>query len=328
MCRIIPAFPNEITLIILHELPLADLVIWISKKHDVDDATRFAWVQNQWTETYAKMETNETSAEDFWSHIEVNPLLLSLDTPFRRTKTAERDAIGYDTLCFPRQKIFYEVPGKSNLTSFQAASISRMTKVFNCFGFATKPHFHMTPGSLTDLDVELFLPCTVRTDLSEARPDSGVKIAPLPALTISTTSVSTRKTVRFYEGVKRRLYDLSGPAKGVNTPLDKRNWEPLMGGAAYPGSAIPIGFDSIFISTSLKTIALKRRVLNRFKAVQEYEKRRRQAAIAFGDDNPPLDQLEYGNADHKLALQATKVITIDDIGTFMSPLELGIPPTT
>ncbi|KAH5423650.1 hypothetical protein HBI32_082520 [Parastagonospora nodorum] len=253
----------------------------ISKKHDVDDATRFAWVQNQWTETYAKMETNETSAEDFWSHIEVNPLLLSLDTPFKRTKTAERDAIGYDTLCFPRQKIFYEVPGKSNLTSFQAA-----------------------------------------------RPDSGVKIAPLPALTISTTSVSTRKTVRFYEGVKRRLYDLSGPAKGVNTPLDKRNWEPLMGGAAYPGSAIPIGFDSIFISTSLKTIALKRRVLNRFKAVQEYEKRRRQAAIAFGDDNPPLDQLEYGNADHKLALQATKVITIDDIGTFMSPLELGIPPTT
>jgi hypothetical protein len=66
------------------------------------------------------METNETSAEDFWSHIEVNPLLLSLATPFRGMETAERCAIGYDTFCFTGQKIFCEVPGESNFTSFQA----------------------------------------------------------------------------------------------------------------------------------------------------------------------------------------------------------------
>jgi len=203
-----------------------------------------------------------------------------------------------------------------------------MTKTFNCFGFGTKPPFHITPELLTDLDIELFLSLIVKSNAGNARPDSGVEVAGLPASATTTALLPTRKTVRFHGGVKRRLFDLDAPANGVNTPLDKRNYDPLMGGAAYPGSSVPIGFDSMFQSTSLQTVALKRRVLHRFKAVQEYEKRRRQAAIAAGDDDPPLGQLDYGNADHKLALQPTKVITIDDIGTFVNPLELGIPRST
>lgn len=206
--------------------------------------------------------------------------------------------------------------------------MQNMTKAFNRFGFGTKSHFHMTPELLTDLDIELFLPHIFKSDASEVRPDRGVEIASLPSSATTAALAPTRKTVRFHEGAKGRLYDLDAPAKGVNTPLDKRNYDPLMGGAAYSGSSVHIGFDSMFQSTSLQTVALKRRVLHRFKTVQEYDKRRRQAAIAAGDDNPPLGQLEYGNDDHKLALQPTKVITIDYIGTFVNPLELGIPRST
>jgi hypothetical protein len=80
----------------------------------------------------------------------------------------------------------------------------------------------------------------------------------------------------------------------------------------------------MFAPTSLQTISLKRGIPARFKAVQEYEKRRKQESLAAGD-HPALGQLEYGNADFKLALQPTKIITAHDIGCFKTPNELGIP---
>ena len=70
MAQVIPGFPNEIALMILRELPLADLVILytinndlratldgdeplrkkmfrIPKKYDVDETTKVAWVRDQ-----------------------------------------------------------------------------------------------------------------------------------------------------------------------------------------------------------------------------------------------------------------------------------------
>jgi hypothetical protein len=42
-----------------------------------DDSEQATWVQEQWTRVQAKMKSNERSADEYWKHIRVNPLLSS-----------------------------------------------------------------------------------------------------------------------------------------------------------------------------------------------------------------------------------------------------------
>ncbi|KAJ4377713.1 hypothetical protein N0V83_000542 [Neocucurbitaria cava] len=87
---------------------------------------------------------------------------------------------------------------------------------------------------------------------------------------------------------------------------------------------------TMFQPGSLGTLTLKHRILLRYKRVQEYEKRRREETLAY-HEQPQLGQLEYGNANYKIALQATNVITAYDIGTLQDPSTISkrdIPSST
>jgi hypothetical protein len=128
------------------------------------------------------------------------------------------------------------------------------------------------------------------------------------------------KAVRFPDDLPQPVfYDLLAPAKDVTSPLTlKAGWTPLKRNVKYTSSLQATGFATMFesTSTSLQTITLKRRVLHRFKSVQSYVARRTSSG---------LGQLDYGNADYKLSLQAAKVVTAHDIGVWVDPSELRIP---
>jgi hypothetical protein len=147
-------------------------------------------------------------------------------------------------------------------------------------------------------------------------PESKEPLVPLP--------VPCRKDVRFHEDkVQPRLFDCEQPPSNVNSVLEVEDgWTPLKLDRPYSGNSQAAGFQSMFRPASLQTIALKPAVLARFKAVQEYEKRCKEDSVAAGE-HPALGQLSYGNADFKLALQPTKIITANDIGTFKDASELG-----
>lgn len=200
---------------------------------------------------------------------------------------------------------------KYDTTTFTSAE-QNATKTYNCFGFGIKSHAHLQaePNSLTALDVALFQPEPVNV----VRPERVV----------------AHKAVSFdTHPVKPRLFDREAAPRAAKTSLStNRGWAPLRTDYAYPGSSVARGFKTMFQSTSLQTIALKRRVLQRYKAVQEYEKRRKQEAIAAASYEPPLGQLDYGNTDYKLGLQLNSRITVDDIGMWVDSCELGIPAST
>lgn len=103
-------------------------------------------------------------------------------------------------------------------------------------------------------------------------------------------------------------------------------WTPIKLNATYPGNPQATGFDTMFMQTSRQTITLRRRVAIRFKAVQEYEKRRHQDSIEAGE-TPVFGQLEYGNTDYKIALHASDVVTADNIGTLVEPGKFNLPPS-
>ncbi|KAH3944977.1 hypothetical protein HBH53_150690 [Parastagonospora nodorum] len=101
--RLIPICPQEISMMVLEHLEIVDLVTlyclnstWTAvfdsednlrekmfrppKEKDeshADDAERAAWVQEQWNETYKKIEDSEHTPEDFWAHIRLNPYIKS-----------------------------------------------------------------------------------------------------------------------------------------------------------------------------------------------------------------------------------------------------------
>jgi hypothetical protein len=176
----------------------------------------------------------------------------------------------------------------------------------------------------------LVVDTTVKPAGKEDRPDSAVDVAFESGKSSKAASVPARKSVRFNEEqVKPLLFHREAFAKDLKSPLVKAEdgWVPLKLDTPYAGTAQATGFNTMFAQMSLHTIGLKRRVLARFKAVQEYEERRKQDALKAGT-TPDLGQLEYGNADFKLALQPSKVITANDIGSFVDPSELGIPART
>ena len=175
-------------------------------------------------------------------------------------------------------------------------------------------------------------PITVKPKETEPQSDSTVIITVTPDEPAPPTSVPipvpgpVRKAVRFHDSPPEPLlFNRQAPAEEVKSPLDSNaGWSPLKLNVEYSGSLQATGFKTMFESTSLQTIALKRRVLHRFKAVQQYEERHKEDLVANGEQ-PTLGQLEYGNADYKLNLQANKVVTAHDIGCFVDPTELGIP---
>tara|TARA_R110002003_G_scaffold131_2_gene12309 strand:- start:13011 stop:13928 length:918 start_codon:yes stop_codon:yes gene_type:complete len=172
---------------------------------------------------------------------------------------------------------------------------------------------------------------SLQTTAVDLRPDSAVDMEINSEDAKRAVSMSVpepiQKVLRFSDApVEPILFSRSAPAADLQVPLDVGDtWLPLKMKTRYPGSAQAIGFKTMFEVSSRKTICLKRRVLHRFKAVQEYEKRRKQEATTNLADGeyPPLGQLEYGNADFKISLQAKKVITASDIGMYKDPSEVG-----
>jgi hypothetical protein len=154
---------------------------------------------------------------------------------------------------------------------------------------------------------------TVKSKKTESPPAIAIAI-PIPA------PAPVVKSVRFLDATPQPVfYDLLAPTKDVKSPLTpKAGWTPLKRNVKYTSSLQATGFATMFecTSTSPQTITLKRRVLHRFKSVQSYVARRTSSG---------LGQLDYGNADYKLSLQAGKVVTAHDIGVWVDPSELRIP---
>ncbi|KAH7074173.1 hypothetical protein FB567DRAFT_191176 [Paraphoma chrysanthemicola] len=168
-------------------------------------------------------------------------------------------------------------------------------------------------------------------DDSHSRPDSAVDVKTDPKLEELAALIAVprpvKKALRFSENnVKSVLFDRDAPATDLNKPLSAEDgWTPLKMATSYAGGSQSVGFESMFETTKEKNIRLKRRVLHRFKAVQEFEQRRKVEAMAYlaNDECAPLGQLEYGNADFKISLQVKKVITAHDIGMFKDASEIG-----
>jgi hypothetical protein len=146
---------------------------------------------------------------------------------------------------------------KHKTTTFTSAK-QDATKIYNCFGFGIRMPAQDNPKlkSLDALEIAVWL----------------IE----PVIIVEQEPVPVRKAVRFTdEPVKPRLFDREAPPRAEKSSLSVNRWKPLKADRAYDGSSVPTGFKTMFQSTSLDTIALKRRVLQRYKAVQGYEKRRK-----------------------------------------------------
>jgi hypothetical protein len=198
-----------------------------------------------------------------------------------------------------------------NLASVPPSFTADQAKSNARFGYASKSQSY--PVEESSPVFQLHYLSTVDVVASEPKEPTAALPAP------------RRKVVRFHEDtVQPLLLDCEGPASDLSSLLDvDHGWTPLKLNQPYPGGPQATGLKSMFAAKDLRTIALKPGVLARFKAVQDYEKRRKQDSDSAGE-HPTLGQLEYGNANFKLALQPTSVITANSIGTFKDPSELGV----
>jgi hypothetical protein len=131
----------------------------------------------------------------------------------------------------------------------------------------------------------------------EHRPESDIDVA-----SVTYKSAPTHKTVHFPEDADFTLFNPEAPTEYfMQPPTAEDGWAPLKLDTPYPKKCQAFGFDTIFTPSDPQTIGIKRRVLSRFKSVQEYENRRKQESLDAGD-HPALGQLEYGNADFKFSL--------------------------
>ncbi|KAF2849529.1 hypothetical protein T440DRAFT_128965 [Plenodomus tracheiphilus IPT5] len=135
---------------------------------------------------------------------------------------------------------------------------------------------------------------------------------------------STRpaKPVQFTEGpFNTKLYSLDDPVKQlstVSTSADETTeWSPIAPLCRYPVTSGGTGTKQLFEVTYDGPMTLTRKFLNRFASVQRAEVLRWQDCFLAGEC-PELGQLEYGNTDFKVALQAKDVIKYEDIGTTMN----------
>lgn len=134
------------------------------------------------------------------------------------------------------------------------------------------------------------------------------------AMRVSNSAVA-KKQVQFIEGpIKPHVYPCNNTAKLPTLPLAR-----LLRSKVVPADS---GNAQLFEGTGQGCLTLKHRFLNRYASVQAYEARRREEALAKGEQ-PGLGQLDYGNADFKIALQASKAIEAHDIGTLQDLSTLG-----
>ncbi|RAR13763.1 hypothetical protein DDE83_002800 [Stemphylium lycopersici] len=143
-----------------------------------------------------------------------------------------------------------------------------------------------------------------------------------------TDSIASTKTqVTFLEGpIKPRFYAHDDSIKystiAVGEPESTLEWEPLANLSRPQKSFTGTGLMQLFERTSTGCLTLRRRFLNRYVSVQPYEAHRRKEAVANGEQ-PGLGQLEYGNADFKIALQASKTIEAHHIGMLQDLSAIG-----
>jgi hypothetical protein len=168
---------------------------------------------------------------------------------------------------------------------------------------------------------------TFRPELITPAP---VPAAASPSATIhsgpASTSARQHKTVQFRDGPAQACYfdSQAPPMNSASSLAIEVEWQSLDADFPYPKSSPTAGFRTFFDQKNLQVIVLRPRVLQRFKSVQEYEKRR-QKEVYVNDAHPSLGQLEYGNADFKISLQAGKVVTAHDIGTYRDAIAFCIP---
>jgi hypothetical protein len=160
-------------------------------------------------------------------------------------------------------------------------------------------------------------PTKIRTDQKSLVSDShAAKTAPQQAVH-PHISKTVEKHVSFFEGpIKPHFYSLDDTIQLSAYPDESASHcesGPVVG--LLHSRVTPTGSvtTQLFQSTSTGCVTLKRRFVDRFASVQAYEKRRREDALAKGEQ-PGLGQLDYGNAVIKIALQASEVIAVHDIG--------------
>ncbi|CAO2647519.1 Nn.00g084410.m01.CDS01 [Neocucurbitaria sp. VM-36] len=179
-------------------------------------------------------------------------------------------------------------------------------------------------------------PSSTRQKVLVKPPVSKSQLAlPLPSQpSKSHSGVPTLKSCRRQTGIKRQVkhirfaegpqepcfFDREAPANDSPLRLSDE-WSPLKVCNTYAGSSQAKGM-TMFEPSCLGALTLKYRPLLRYESVQEYERRRKEESLAK-DERPELGQLDYGNTDYKIALQATDVITLHDIGTFQDPGAIG-----
>lgn len=137
------------------------------------------------------------------------------------------------------------------------------------------------------------------------------------------------KSVKFTEGpFSTKLYSTSESVEQISAVSassdEAAEWEPLFLAACRPydvtcsGSGPRRMFDIMD-----KKVTLKRTFVNRYASVRRAEELRRQEAKLVGE-YPGLGQLEYGNADYKVAFSITNnVITCGDIGMVLEAKDIS-----
>ncbi|ENI05497.1 hypothetical protein COCC4DRAFT_50249 [Bipolaris maydis ATCC 48331] len=132
-----------------------------------------------------------------------------------------------------------------------------------------------------------------------------------------SSPATIKKQVAFAEGpIKPRFFSAKDTVKQSASPdtLPSRyEWVPLVGLLHSRPTSVGSKTSKMFQSDKAGSLTLKRRFLLRFASVQAYEAKRREEALARGEQ-PGLGQLDYGNAAIKIALQASGVVEADDIG--------------
>ncbi|KAI4638432.1 hypothetical protein J4E93_009985 [Alternaria ventricosa] len=140
-------------------------------------------------------------------------------------------------------------------------------------------------------------------------------------------SQAVKKHVCYVEGpIAPRFYDVEETVKQSATAVDGSTasfpWEPLTGLLHTQPPSPGRGATQLFEGSDSGALTIKRRFLNRYASVQRYEARRREEALARSE-RPALGQLDYGNADFRIALQASNVITADDVGMMQDLSNIG-----
>ncbi|CBX96248.1 predicted protein [Plenodomus lingam JN3] len=135
-------------------------------------------------------------------------------------------------------------------------------------------------------------------------------------------TVRPTKTVQFMEGpFNTRVYSMEDSVEQLcevfDSPYDLPEWWPLTNAIfKCPITRGPKGTKGMFQHTGYGPMTLQPHFLQRYAAVQRAEQLQSQAGERLG-------QLEYGNTDFKIALQANGVIQYEDIGTVMNAVDFS-----